>query len=413
MKVSIQKLPKSKIELTVEISAKDFNGFIEEATLSLGKDIEIKGFRKGKAPKEILEEKIGAEKILNAAAQKAVEESYKKIIFENKSEPISKPEVEILKIAKGNPFLFKVRVFVLPQISLPDYKKIASKFKKEEVFVSEKEVDDALLELRKLRANFTPLKRPAQIGDFVEIEYTLSIEGRVRNEKFRDAFLLGKGNFIPGFEENLKGMKKNEEKEFSLVFPENHHQKDLAERRGNFKVKMLEINKMELPEISDRFAQELGRFKTISDLRRSIKEGLKEEKNLAQEEKRKSEVLGEIAKLCSFEIPEILVFAEKERLFKDLKEGIENSSKISFEEYLSRIKKDKKEIESSLLKISQERVKNFLILREIGKKEGVFVTDEEVEERMKGEVKGLDLEKLKDYYKSIIFTEKVFKKLCP
>jgi len=434
MKVSIQKLPKSKIEVSFEIPAKDFNRFIEEAILSLGKDVEIEGFRKGKAPKEMLEERLSLEKILNSAAQKAVEESYKKVIFENNLEPISKPEVEILKIpapyrtegsgagGKGNPFLFKTRFWAIPKISLPDYKKIASEIKKEEVSVSEKEIDDAVFQLQKLRAKFIPLERPAQIGDFVEIEYTLSTEAKIGNEKFKDSFLLGKGNFIPGFEQNLKGMKKNEEKEFSL-----------ADREVNFKVKMLEVKKMELPEISDSFAQNVGKFKKMSDLRKSIKERLKEEKTFAEQERRKSEILEKIAKLCSFEIPEILVFAEKERLFEDFKKGIKDSLKISFEEYLNKVKKDKKEIESNLFEVSQKRVKNFLILREIGKEEKIFVTDEEVENRMKGINKGLDpvrgqggsiksqrqqtsngvdLERLKDYYRSIIFTEKVLKKLC-
>ena len=440
MKTSIRELPKSKIEISFEVSAKDFNRFIEEAILSLGKDIEIEGFRKGKAPKEILEERLGPEKILNTAAQRAMEESYKKVIFENNLEPISKPNVEILKIpapyraggsgagAKDNPFSFRIKVFVIPKISLPDYKKIASEIKKEEVSVSEKEIDDTVFQLQKLRAKFIPLARPAQIGDFVEIEYTLSTEDKMGNEKFKDGFLLGKGDFIPGFEEKLEGMTKEEEKEFSLIFPENPPKKDLANRKVNFKVKMLDVKKMELPEISDSFAQNVGKFKTMSDLRRSIKEGLKEEKIFTQEEKRKSEILEKIVKLCFFEVPEILVFAEKEKLFEDFKKEIKHSLKISFEEYLNRVKKDKKEIEDNLLKVSQKRVKNFLILREIGKKEKIFVTDEEIEDRMKEINKGLasqnppkffyekfrrtdglDLEKLKDYYRSIIFTEKVLK----
>ena len=423
MKVSIQKLPKSKIELTIEIPAEDFNRFIEEAILSLGKDIEIEGFRKGKAPKEMLEERLGLEKILNTAAQKAAEESYKKVIFENAIEPISKPEVEILKIpapyrtegsgagGKGNPFLFKTRSWAIPEISLPAYKKIASEIKKEEVSVSEKEMDDAVFQLQQLKAKFTPLERLAQIGDFVEIEYTLSIESETGNEKFKDAFLLGKGDFVPGFEQNLKGLGENQEKEFSLVFPENYPKKDLTNRKVNFKVKMLGVKKMELPEISDDFAQNVGKFKTMSDLRKSIEEGIKEEKTFAEQEKRKSEILEEIAKLCSFEISEILVLAEKERLFENFKKEIKNSFKISFEEYLNKVKKDKKEVEDNLFKISQKRVKNFLILREIGKREKIFVSDEEVEDRMKGINKGLDLERLRDYYRSIIFTEKVWAKL--
>ena len=419
MKVSIQKLPKSKVELTIEIEAVQFNKFYEKAILSLGKDFEIEGFRKGKAPKEILEKNINSSEILNIAAQEAVEENYKKVIFENKIEPISRPEVEILKVALGNPFEFKVKVLVMPEIKLPDYKKITSKFKKEKVFVSEKEIDDIIFQLQSSRAKFTALERPAKVGDFIEIEYSISLENKGGIEKFKDGFLLGKGKFIPGFEENLENMKKNEEKEFSLIFPKSHSRKDLSGNKVNFKVKVVALKKMELPEISDTFLQSLGEFKTVSDLRKNIEENLRKEKTLAQREKRKSEILEVIAKDCSFEVPEILVISEKEKLLEDFKREIKNSNNLSFEEYLNKAKKDKNEIEKHLFGISQKRVKNFLILREIGREEKIFVSDNEVGDKMRDLSKNyknekdekLDFEKLKDYYRSIMFTEKVFEKL--
>ena len=433
MKVSIQKLPKSKVELTIEIEAVQFNKFYEKAILNLGKDFEIEGFRKGKAPREILEKNINSSKVLNIAAQEAVEENYKKVIFENKIEPVSKPEVEILKVALGNPFEFKVKVSVIPKIKLPDYKKIVSKFKKaapqgeprpedsglEKVFVSEKEIDDIIFQLQSSRAKFTTLERPAKVGDFIEIEYSISLKNKVGIEKFKDSFLLGKGKFIPGFEENLENMKKNEEKEFSLIFPKSHSRKDLSGNKVDFKVKMISLKKMELPEISALFLQSLGKFKTVSDLRKNIEENLRKEKTLAQKEKRKSEILEVIAKDCSFEIPEILVISEKEKLLEDFKREIKNSNNLSFEEYLKKSKKDEKEIEKHLFGISQKRVKNFLILREIGKEEKIFVSDNELEDKMRDLSKNyknekgekLDFEKLKDYYRSIMFTEKVFEKL--
>jgi len=141
MKVSVQKLPKSQVELKIEIPAEKFKSFIEKAIFNLGKDLEVKGFRKGKVPKEIIEKEIGQEKILKEAAEAAIKENYPKAILEQKLETISQPEIEISKLAKGNPLEFKAKAWVLPEIKLPDYKKIASQAQKREVRVTKEEIE--------------------------------------------------------------------------------------------------------------------------------------------------------------------------------------------------------------------------------------------------------------------------------
>ncbi len=144
MRHTIQKLPKSQVEIFFEIPAEEFKDYFDEAVLNLGKDLEFEGFRKGKAPKEIVEKELNPGKILEEAANLAARKSYIKVVLEDKIEAIGKPEIQVTKLAKGNPLEFKAKVAIIPEMDLPDYKNIASKIKPKEVFVEEKEVEEAI-----------------------------------------------------------------------------------------------------------------------------------------------------------------------------------------------------------------------------------------------------------------------------
>lgn len=416
MKTSIQKLPKSKIEILFELSTEEFKDYLDKAIFNLGRDIEIQGFRKGKVPKEILERELGIGKILDEAANLAVKESYVKVILENNIEAIGRPEIQITKIAQGSPFEFKAEVFVLPEVNLPDYREIASKIKPREVSVEEKEVEEALIFLQKSRAKFLPKTEGCQNGDFVEIIFqSPQIEGGKEN---KDSFILGQGHFVPGFEKNLEGMKAGAEKEFSINFPENYYQKNLAGKVIDFKVKMISVSKIELPEITDNWARSLGKFEDLESLKRSIREGIKMEKIEEEKQRNRQEILEKIQEKTVLEIPEILIDFEKERMLEELKENLQNQFQIEFNDYLDKIQKTPEELKDSFLSEAERRVKGFLVLREIAKKENISVSQEEVEEKINELLKHypsvemaektLDLEKLKVYYEGVIRNEKVF-----
>lgn len=423
MKLQTKRLPNSKIELNFTINWEDFSRFYDQAILELGKDIEIKGFRKGKAPKEMLEKVLSLTDILNLSAQKAIEHYYKKAVLENKFEPISQPNVQILKIAPKNDFVFKVEVDVLPSINLPDYKKIVSNIKPEKIEVSDQEVDSVIFDIRKSRARFNKLNTLAKKGDFVEIEYEIKFLDEDANlrkyeKKYQDAFLLGQGKFISGFEENLIGMKENQEKEFKLRFPKEYNIKELSSKEALFKVRMKSVKEMILPELTDEFSRSLGDFKSVLDFKEKIRENIKMEKIKNEIETRKSKILKEIKKECNFEVPESLINLEKENLIRAYKKDVEERFKISFDEYLKKINISQEKFDDDVLKLAKERVENFLILREIGKEEGILVSDEEVEERLKylnnqsyQNKDDIDINKIKGYYKNAIFIEKVFKRL--
>ena len=417
MESSIKKIPKSQVDLKIEISSEEFNGFIEKAISALEKDLEVKGFRKGKAPKEIVEKEIGQERILAEAANLAINENYKKAVLEQKLEPISQPEVSILKLARGNPLIFQIKVAILPKIKLTDYKKIASQVEKKKISVSEKETEDALVWVQKSRANFTPLQTPAKEGDFIEIEYQSPQINP--SQKMKDAFSLGKGQFLAGFEENLMGMKTGDEKTFSLSAPKDYFKKELAGKNIDFTVKINLVQKMELPEINDDLARSLGKFVNLEGLKENIKERLTMEKKEEENQRAKNEVLEKISQGTNFEIPDILVQHEEENLFRDFKQMVAQNLKISFEEYLTAVRQTEKNLKESFQKEAQKRVRHFLILKEIGKSENISVTDEEINAETNktiknyppDKVKKLDLPRLKDYTKEVIYNQKVLQRL--
>jgi len=412
MRAEIIKLPKSEIELKIEVPAEEWQEFLDGAAKELSKDLKIEGFRPGYAPLKLVEEKIGMAKILEEAAEHCIQKCYVKAVLENNIEAIGQPEVSILKLAKNNPFEFKAKVAIMPEVKLPDYKKIALEAKRNKVLVEEKEIEETLSWIRKSRARFSQKSGLSQKGDWIEIEYSSS---QIENgKKTDDAFILGEGRLISGFEENLEGMEGGQEKEFFLTFPENHLQKDLAGKELNFKVKLKSVQKVELPEINDDFAKEVGNFKNMAELKNSVKEGISTEKETAEFQRVRQDILEKITEKSEIEAPEILVSNVKNQILVDLKQNISQKLGITFEEYLDKVNKTEKDLLDSFSAEAEKRVKNSLVLREISKKEKIDVSKEEVEAEANKILKSypgnqkIDVEKLKDYTKEVIMNEKTF-----
>jgi len=422
MNVKQNKLPKSQIEIEFELTAEEFEEHFNHAIEHLKHHVKINGFREGKAPASMVEEKLKPEALLMEAGDHAVQHVYTDYVRENKLEPVGNPEVSIIKIAKGNPFIFKAVITVLPDVILPDYKEIAKTVGKPfgaaqggEISVTEEEVQDSLNYIQKTRAKMSLKNDVAQKGDFAEIEYSCKeING---DKTVKDQFILGEGGLIKGFEDNIVGMKAGEEKTFTIKFPE---KSPMAGKDGEFKVKMISVQKMELPEINDEFAKQLGAFDSLVALKESMKQGISAEKTEAEKQRVRGEILEKIAERSKFEMPEAMVEYEKERLLEDLKNKISQSIKISFEEYLASVKKTEAEIKETYQKEAEKRLRGFLVLRELGKEENIEVSDEEVEEEINKAVKQkpfdmaqgkFDINELKEYTKGVIQNEKIFQLL--
>jgi len=419
MKSKIKRLPKSEVELEIEVEAEVFEKFFENTLSQLTKELKLPGFRKGKVSREIALEKIGLENVLMEAAKIAVRESYLQTLSENKLEAISQPKIEILKVAHKNPFCFRASFFVLPGIELPDYKKISSEVKKRDISVGESEVKETLSWLQKSRSTLKPLNRVSQKGDFVEIEFSCpQIE---KGTPQKDNFVLGEGHALKDFEGQIENMKEGEQKKFSVTFPKDHPQKEIAGKTIDFDVKMLKVSEVQLSEINDQFAKDLGKFESLEKLKENIKEGIKMEKATEEGQRIREEILSEIEKALIFEVPEILIEAEKQRMLSTAKQTVPRDFKISFEEYLEKVKKSEKEILDSFEAEAKKRIKRSLVLREIAKNEKIAVSEEETKEEINKILtqypdidrtkKDIDLEGLKSYTEEIIRNEKVLTRL--
>jgi len=416
MKTTINKLKSSRIEILFEIPWHEFQQFFNKAIDSLSSEAKVAGFRDKNIPASLLEKEIGQEKILWQAAQFAIKEKYSYFVQEKAIEAIGTPKISILKLAKNNPFSFKVVVDVIPEIDLPDYKELAKNVQKKKIKVEDKDIEESLDLLKKSRPKFEQLNREAREGDFVEIEYSSpQIEsGKV----YYDRFFLGKGGFTKGFEDNIQGMEIGQEKKFVVSFPSDYHKKELASKEAEISLKLKNVQLAKFPEINDEFAKSLGKFKNLTELKESIKQGIIQEREKEEKERIRSEVLDKISSMSEFEVPKTLVDVEIEALMNDLKEKVSNQLKMSFEDYLKNINKTEEQLKESFHKQAEKMTRQFLIIREIGKKEKIEVSDEEAEEAaneflkkypsaQKAE-KDIDPARLKDYYKGVLFNEKVF-----
>lgn len=415
MKTKIKNLSSTQVELEVELSVERFDHFIDKAVSSLAKDMNLPGFRQGRIPKEVVMKQAGESTVLMEAAKLAVNDVYRKALLDNDLEPISPPKVDILKLAPQNPFSFRATFFVLPKFELPDYRELASKVKKEKISVKEKEIKDVLSLIQRSRADLKEVFRPAKKDDYVEIEFSCSqIQG---NTKQKDAFVLGKGHLIPGFEDQLVGMSVGEEKTFSLDFPPDFYQKELANKQGDFQVKMTSVKEVELSEINDQFAQKVGKFKNLKELEKSIKKGLEEEKTMVRSRELRDKIMEKIEQVCQLDVPQVLVDSEKQRRFEDLKKAISNQG-ITLEQYFQKIKKTEQEVLKLFEQQARKQAKRFLILREIARKEAIEVEEEELKEEINKILarypdldtvkKNIDLENLKRYTEEMLRNEKVF-----
>lgn len=425
MKIELKNLPKSEMELLIELDPVEWGRFVDEAIKELGKEVKIEGFRPGMAPKEMVEQKIGQGHILEAAADLAVRRTYPKVLEEKNIDAIGRPEVQVLKVAIGNPFEFKIKTAVLPPIKLADYRKIAQADKpkiKDQLKVEEKEIQDSLDWLKKSRTKYVTVVRPAQKGDRVEIDFTAKQEGKIieNGESKNHPLLIGEGKFVPGFEDQLAGLKEGETKNFSLVFPEDFAAKHLAGKLVEFEVKMNLVQEPQAPEMNDEFAKGLGKFENLEALKNNIKEGLLMEKERQEKESWRAKALQAIVKKSEVELPEIMVQAELHKMEDEFKGNLMQMG-LEYEEYLKNIKKTDEDMRKEWLPKAKERSQAGLVLRQIADLERITVTELEVEEELNHIIKHypdweavkakIDMVALLEYTKGRLKNEKVFEAL--
>ncbi len=421
MDIKINDKEGSKKEICVTLSVDEMEEYITQQIKEKSTEVDIKGFRKGFAPRKVIENAIGEEKIYQEAAEKAIRSTYPKIIEENNFFTISAPHIEITKCAPGNDLEYKAVVYVFPEIKLPDYKKIAKDAvlkDKKEIPVSEKEIDKVLKTLQNMKAEKTATTRGAKKGDLITINFKGTFQEKedkkIEEENFQ--LILGEEGMqvLEGFEENIYNMTPGEEKDFSLEIP--NITKNNEKEKVNFHIKVVNVMERKLPEINDSLAK-LFNIESLEKLKEQIKKDLTLEKEKKMEEQLKTSVLRLILGETKVEVPEILVEKELDNMIKTIENQLKERNS-SLDDYLQEINKTLEEIKESWKKQAEENVSYALILHKIGDEEGVVVEEKEIEDEVKRQFqligkkiedeKEENINRIKSYTHDVIKNQKIF-----
>ncbi|MFA6296935.1 MAG: trigger factor [Patescibacteria group bacterium] len=420
MKANIEKLPKSSVKIRIEVEPKEIEGRLELASRNISKDMKMPGFRPGHIPANIVKQEVGEMRVWQEACAIVLPQMYAKAIIDNKLEAIGQPKVNVEKIAPNNPLIFTAEVALLPEFKLPDYKSI--KVKEKKVEVKDSEVDAALKQLQESRTITHKIERPAQKGDMVVVDFKTFLDNIPvdKGQSVDHPIVIGEGRFIPGFEDQLIGLKALDKKEFKLNFPKDYHQKNLAGKEVEFKVEVKSVNERHLPELNDEFAKGLGKFTSIAELKSEIKKNMELEATEKARGSAEMELMDKIADKATIELPDVLVESELNKMLEELK-GMVMSSGGQFDQYLQSIKKTEEELKKDLRERAEKRVKIGLILREITKQEKIEVDEKELEHEIEHTashyqhdpkmVEKIKSPEYKDYARGLMQNKKVFEML--
>lgn len=422
----IKKLAGSKMEVTVTFEWKEWEKFLDEAATEYSKEIKIQGFRAGKAPRDMVEKKIGKGALLELASNKAVQATYPKIVSEKKLDVIGQPKAEILKLAEGNELVYKITTDIVPEAKMESYKssveKINKEYAKKSTEVTSEEIEKEIGEIAKSRVQHLKVERAAQNDDNVLLDFVVKLQGvPIENGTSKNhPMILGRGVFIPGFEEQVIGMNAGETKDFELNFPEEYHAKHLAGQAAQFTVTLNEVQERKTPEVTDEFAKSLGRFENLEDMRKSVKEGMEEEKKHELKEKRRAEIIEALIGATVVELPESLIHEELHKMINEFEMQLQGMN-MTFDQYLQQLGKTIDELEKEWEPQAIKRIKAALALEEIAKEKEIEATQEEVEAEMNKTLaqykkipdveKNIDLQRLYNYVKGMLQNEKVLEML--
>ncbi len=368
MKTSIKILPKSRINLTVELSDEEMVKYYDRAFERLAPSVKVKGFRPGKAPKNIIENMLGKTAVKAEAIELAIQDSCISGLKENNKVSVESPKIDIKQDEEG--LVYDAEVDVWPEIEVGEYEKL--KVKKPVVEeVKEKEIKQIFEYLQKQKATTKEVDRQAKMGDWVTIDFEGKLNGVVQENMVskNHPVILGSGSLIPGFEDEIVGMKKDEEKTFEIKFPKDYHEKSIAGKKTEFKVKLHLVKEMEMPEVDDKFAKDFGHDDVVK-LREAIEKDLSKEKEAKNKQMIEGLVIDKVLTVTKTEIPEALVEQDLDRIMHQLEHEAKNYG-LTLEQYLLSMKKTLEEVRKGWREQAEKNVKIGLMLGEVARRENL------------------------------------------
>lgn len=384
MNVKVEKTENNnevKLEITVE--AEKFDNAIKTVFNKNAKYFNIPGFRKGKAPYQIVEKTYGAQIFYEDAFNEVAGEAYEEALKEKEVEAVSRPEIDLVQIEKGKDLIFTAVVATKPEVTLGKYKGI--QIKKIEYNVSDEDVEHELGHMAEKNARLVSVEdRPVESGDITIIDF----EGFVDGEAFdggkaeNHELTIGSNTFIPGFEDQIIGMKLEEEREINVKFPEEYFSANLAGKDAMFKVKLHEIKKKEMPEINDELAKDISEFDTIEELKNSIKEKQEEQNKSRAKYETEDEVIKAVCEEAKVDIPAGMIEMEIDHMAQDIETRLSYQG-MRLEQYLQMMNKTMEDFRNENKEQAERSVKSRLVLEAVGKDAAIEVTDEEVSNKIK------------------------------
>lgn len=387
MEVQIKKLPASRWDITVTVPWMEWQTHREHAVRHMAENVNMAGFRQGKVPETMLEQRFGKEAILAETAEHAIHHVYPKALLEAKAEAIGRPEIKLETVKDNEPLVFTITTDVLPEIILREWKKDIVKINEaasqKQFIVTEEEMNKELAELAKMRASFVPVDRAAAAGDTVKVDFTVTVDGVIIDggRSTNHALVLGSGAFIPGFEDQIIGMAAGEEKSFELSFPPEYHAKHLAGRQATFAVTLKSVEEQKVPAIDDAFAKTIGKFDSLAAVKESMQKGMLEEKKRVAKEEQRTLILDALIAATDMEYPAVLVDEEARRMLGQFRSQVESMG-FEWEKYLTETKKTELDLQKEWEPQARKRVAAELILQKLATDESMDIDTEAVEAEM-------------------------------
>ena len=391
-----EKLEKSRVALTVEVDAETFEAAIEKAYRKVRNQVNVPGFRKGKAPRKMIESLYGVGVFYDEAINIAMPEAYAAAVESEKLEVVGYPEVELLDVGKDG-FSFKATVPVYPEVTLGQYKGLEAP--KAEVKVPAADVNQRLKDMAERNSRLVSVDRKVKKGDVANIDYEGFDNGKPFDGGKGEGFDLeiGSGSFVPGFEDQIIGMKAEEEKDIDITFPEDYH-KDLAGKAVVFHVKVNAVKVKEVPAIDDEFAKDVSEFDTLADLKKDIKAKMTADRQQAADQAFEDDLMGKVADGITCDVPDAMVEEQAKRFVENLKLQIQQQG-IPYDQYLKLTNMTEEDLLGQAQEPALRQVKLGLAMDAIAKAENVEVSEEEInaEYDKMAEQYGMKAEDLKKY----------------
>jgi trigger factor len=379
MKASWEKIERNVGVLEVEVEAEKVAAALDKAFKKVVNRINVPGFRRGKVPRQLFEKRFGVESLYQDALDIILPEAYVQAVEETGISPVDRPEVDVEQFGKGQTLKFKAKVAVKPEVKLGDYKGLEIEVPSAEV--TAEEVDAELKRMQQRHAELVVIEEgAAENGDVVVIDFEGFVDGEAfpggKAEKY--SLELGSGSFIPGFEEQLVGMTKGEEKEINVTFPENYHSEDLKGKAAVFKVKLHDIKRKNLPELDDEFAKDVSEFDTLEEYKQDIEKRLKQRKEQEQQAAKETAVVEKAAANAEVEIPQVMIETELEQMLKEFERRLRMQG-MTLEMYFQFSGQNEAALKEQMRSDAEKRVRNNLVLEAIAKAENIEATDAEVD----------------------------------